>query len=130
MALFSLISKARLATCHPDLQRLFHEVVKRFDCRVLCGTRSQMKQDAAFAAGYSKVQWPNSKHNRSPSLAVDVLPYPVDWGDTNRMYHFAGYVRRTAEELGIPLRWGGDWDGDTEVDDQDFNDLAHFELAS
>ena len=26
------------------------------------------------------------------------------------------------------IRWGGDWDGDTDVKDQKFMDLPHFEL--
>ncbi len=33
-----------------------------------------------------------------------------------------------AHDLGIELRWGGDWDRDAEFDDQTFNDLPHFEL--
>ena len=33
-----------------------------------------------------------------------------------------------AVELGIRLRWGGDWDGDNELRDQTFNDLVHFEV--
>jgi len=35
----------------------------------------------------------------------------------------------TAQSLGYPLRWGGDWDGDTETNDNRFDDLVHFELA-
>ena len=31
--------------------------------------------------------------------------------------------------LGVRLRWGGDWDSDLEVDDNDFDDLPHFELV-
>jgi len=27
------------------------------------------------------------------------------------------------------LRWGGDWDRDTQVDDNNFDDLVHFELV-
>jgi peptidoglycan L-alanyl-D-glutamate endopeptidase CwlK len=27
------------------------------------------------------------------------------------------------------LRWGGDWDMDTKVSDNDFDDLVHFELV-
>ena len=30
--------------------------------------------------------------------------------------------------MGIPVRWGGDWDDDTEVKDTGFKDLPHFEL--
>jgi len=46
-----------------------------------------------------------------------------------RFYDFGGYVLGSAERLGVPLRWGGDWDRDHDVfDDQTFQDLVHFEL--
>ena len=41
---------------------------------------------------------------------------------------FAGYVQGVAEQLGIKIRWGGDWDSDFDFKDQTFNDLVHFEL--
>ena len=47
MPSFSQRSLDRLATCHPDLNRLFTEVVKHFDCTVLCGHRGQEEQDKA-----------------------------------------------------------------------------------
>lgn len=121
-------SLANLSTCHPDLQRVFHEVVKHFDCSVLTGHRDQRTQDRHFREGTSKVQWPNSKHNQEPSLAADVAPYPTNWADTQRFYYFAGFVMATAKAMDIELRFGGDWDGDTQVLDQSFLDLVHFEL--
>jgi peptidoglycan L-alanyl-D-glutamate endopeptidase CwlK len=33
-----------------------------------------------------------------------------------------------AAELGVSLRWGGDWDGDGSRRDHSFIDLPHFEL--
>jgi hypothetical protein len=45
-----------------------------------------------------------------------------------RWYGFGGYVLGIAAELGIPIRWGGDWDGDWTHSDQQFHDLPHFEL--
>ena len=46
-----------------------------------------------------------------------------------RFYDFGGYVVGAAYRLGIPLRWGGDWDRDHDVfDDQRFQDLVHFEI--
>lgn len=30
--------------------------------------------------------------------------------------------------MGVTLRWGGDWDSDTEVNDNSFDDLVHFEI--
>ena len=29
--------------------------------------------------------------------------------------------------MGIKIRWGGDWDSDTQVNDNKFDDLVHFE---
>lgn len=119
-------SKERLKTCHSDLQKLFEEVNQHFQCVILEGHRSASRQKKLFKAG--RTQTMNSKHREFPSLAVDVSPHPLDWKDEKRFYYFAGYVKRAAEQLGIELRWGGDWDDDTEVDDNKFNDLAHYEL--
>jgi hypothetical protein len=128
MANFSGRSTARLLECHEDLQLLFFQVVKNFDCSIMCGHRGEEAQNEAFDKGYSKLKFPQSKHNKTPSMAVDVIPYPIDWDDTNRMYFFGGYVKGIAEGLEVKIRWGGDWDRDTEIDDQSFIDLPHFEL--
>lgn len=127
MPVFSAASKQRLSTCHPDLQKLFYEVVKFYDCAIIAGHRGKEDQDAAVAAGKSKLAWPKSKHNSNPSHAVDVVPYPIDWHDYRRFYHFGGFVLHTAMSLGIPIRWGGDWDSDFKFE-QKFIDLPHFEL--
>ena len=71
-----------------------------------------------------------SHHNSDPSRAVDVAPYPIDWNDTERFGRFAGFVLGMAAAMGIPLRWGGDWDRDNDTHDQKFNDLVHFELGA
>lgn len=128
MPKLSQSSVERLSTCHSDLRTLFSEVAKVYDFTVTCGNRSEEDQEEAFRTGKTKVHYPNSKHNSFPSQAVDAIPYPVDWKDLNRFYHFAGYVKATADRLGIKLRWGGDWDGDFDFKDQTFNDLPHFEL--
>ena len=129
MASFSSFSRQNLRTCHPSLVLVFEEVVKQFDCRVTCGHRSETDQMKAYHEGRSTKQWPESKHNRIPSLAVDVVPYPVDWEDVERFYLFAGYVKGIAHgKYDIKIRWGGDWDSDTEVHDQTFFDLPHFEV--
>jgi len=129
MPKFGKSSSERLSTCHPDIQRLFNEVIKYYDCSVTCGHRSKEDQDKAFNEKKSKVQWPNSKHNSMPSVAADVVPYPIDWDDTRRFYMFVGIVRGVAAMMGIKIRCGADWDGDMEVKDQNFHDLPHFELV-
>ena len=130
MPSFSKRSLDRLATCHPDLIRVFTEVVKHFDCTVICGHRGQVEQDRAFAEGKSQHKWPNGNHNASPSLAVDVGPYTIDWDDRERMVLFAGYVLGTAQQMGVPLRWGGNWKMDWNIKENRFDDLTHFELLT
>ena len=125
---FSQASLSKLQTCEQPLQDLFNEVIKAFDCTIICGIRNEAEQNEAFEKGYSKLKYPLSKHNAYPSKAVDVTPYPVKWRDTARQYFFAGYVKGIADKLGIKIRWGGDWDGDTQVKDQTLMDLCHFEL--
>lgn len=128
MPKFGKRSRANLKTAHDDLQRLFKEVVKYFDCTVICGHRDESSQNKAFHEGFSKVKFPNGRHNAMPSQAVDVCPYPVDWKDLDRFRYFAGFVLGVASQMGIKVRWGGDWDMDTFTRDNKFNDLPHFEI--
>ena len=129
MAKFGPTSKKNLSEAHSALQRLFEEVVKHHDCSVIEGHRPQAEQEKAFHSGKSKVNWPDSKHNSTPSNAVDVVPYPIDWNDKERFYYFAGIVKGIASQMGIPIRWGGDWNSNNIFNDQSFHDLPHFELA-
>lgn len=128
MPKFSKTSIDRLSTCDVRLQQLFYAVVETWDCSIICGRRGKEEQNKAYAKGKSGLRFPESKHNSLPSKAVDVAPYPIDWNDLGSFYMFAGYVKRVAEEMGIEIRYGGDWDGDKKTADQTFNDLPHFEL--
>ena len=128
MPKFSRKSKFKLYTCDKRLVGLFEEVVKKFDCMVLEGHRGQKAQDEAYLKGNSKVRFPNGKHNKSPSIAVDVAPYPIDWEDRDRFHYFGGYVLGVAAQMGLKIRWGGDWDMDTKTKDNKFDDLVHFEI--
>jgi peptidoglycan L-alanyl-D-glutamate endopeptidase CwlK len=42
----------------------------------------------------------------------------------------AGVVTGVAHELGIKIRWGGDWDQDGEWKDERFVDMPHYELLT
>ena len=128
MAKFGKTSKQRLSTCHKDLQKVFNEVIKHVDCSILEGHRSGERQDKLFEEGKTKVKYPNGRHNANPSRAVDVAPYPIDWDDRERFHLFAGFVIGIAKSMGITLRWGGDWNMNFEVDDNQFDDFPHFEL--
>ena len=128
MASFGKKSKENLSTCHSDLQKVFYEVVKTFDCSVLEGHRDERRQNKLFEEGKTKVKFPNGRHNSNPSNAVDVTPYPVNWEDRERQTLFAGFVIGIARSMGINLRWGGDWDQDFQVMDNRFDDFPHFEI--
>ena len=112
MPSFGKRSAKRLNSCHVDLIRLFERVVEEYDCTIMTGHRGRKPQNAAFDAGNSKLRFPDGKHNALPSMAVDAAPYPVNWDNMKRFYHFAGYVLGIAKEMGLIIRWGGDWDRD------------------
>ena len=128
MPRFGRKSKERLSTCEKDLQLVFNEVIRYVDCSVLEGHRGKDRQNSLYEDGKTKVRYPNGRHNASPSCAVDVVPYPVDWKDRERMTLFAGFVLGIASQMGMKIRWGGDWDRDFEVQDNKFDDFPHFEL--
>ena len=116
---FSEFSWSNLDSCDPRLREIFVEVIKGVDCRVTCGHRNREDQNFAYDEGMSQLKWPLSKHNKLPSMAVDVIPYPVDWTDRERFHHLAGYVKAIAKTMDIDIIWGGDWN---------FKDLPHYEL--
>lgn len=135
MPKFSQDSFSKLSTCHPDLQVLFYEVIKYFDCTIIEGYRNEEDQEKAFVSGNTQLHFPHGKHNRQPSMAADVAPYPIDWNNNNRSYWFAGYVMGIAQKLKDlgkmthAVRFGGDWNMDNDIDNERFKDLVHFELV-
>lgn len=112
-------SQERLLECHPDLQLLMNELIKELDVTILCGQRGEKEQTDAFNGGFSKVQFPNSKHNKSPSLAVDVAPYPIDWNNIDRFNDMCDRIERIAKDKQIEIRLGRDFK---------FRDYPHIEL--
>jgi len=100
------------------------------DFSIICGHRGEFKQTRAFNEGKSKVAWPHSKHNSFPSKAMDCVPYIAEELSWNKFHCcvLAGLILAVAKLNGIKLRWGGNWDMDSEpITDQDFQDLCHFE---
>lgn len=124
---YSKKSEERLATCHPELQRLFRSVLKEADHIIICGHRGEAEQEAAWKNGNSQLRWPQSKHNSLPSMAVDAAPCKVengktiiDWNDIEGFKKFGNIVKRHAEDLGIDISWGGEW--------VRFRDYPHYQL--
>ena len=133
-------SERVLSTCDPRWRIVVYKLLERFDVKALYGFRGEKLQNALYYGKpqRSKKKWPDSKHNINPSPAIDLAPYPIDWGAHDnprdniramgRFYNMAGRIDVIASNLGFEVRWGGDWDGDNDYFDQSFDDLGHFEF--
>ncbi len=131
---FSDRSLAELETCSLGLVLLAREVIKIKDHSIIKGHRNQAEQTAAFFGNpqRSKLQWPNGKHNKNPSLAMDVKTWPVPDNEAvlreEQLYLLGLYVGLAAGS-GIKLRTGADWDSDGEISDNGFDDFFHIEIG-
>ncbi|MDJ0686443.1 MAG: M15 family metallopeptidase [Alphaproteobacteria bacterium] len=127
-------SRERLATCDPRLISLMNATLKAspLDLVIIEGHRSHERQAELLAAGKSKLGPGRSKHNASPSKAVDVAILrdgKVAWTDRDAWLQFGGLVKGVAATMGLTIRWGGDWDGDFDAAEHGFWDGPHFELV-
>lgn len=128
MPKFSKISRNRLDTCDPRLIKICEAAIKRMDFAVICGHRGQKEQDEAFKGGFSKLKFPKSKHNKMPSLAVDLAPFPINWNDIGRFIALADIILDEAKKAGVKIRWGADWNRNGKWQDEKFRDWPHFEI--
>lgn len=139
---FGRVSAQRLSTMDERLQKVFSLALKRskVDFGIAEGHRPVSRQQELYALGRTKpgsivtrVDGVNRKsmHNYKPSLAGDIYAWvnnKASW-DAKHLCYLAGVITSAADELGISIRWGGNWDGDGEIiSDQKFMDLPHFEL--
>lgn len=124
-----------LATCSADLRRIAMEAIKIVDFSVVEGHRGEVAQNIAVESGKSKARWPTSKHNRTPSWAMDIQPWPQNWPawnrgeDLERWYFLLGVIWATAKALGIRIRLGADFNGDMDFSNDALRDLPHVELV-
>lgn len=122
---FGQKSKRCLAQCHPDLVRIANELLKEMDVSVICGHRNEKDQNEAFKSGYSKVKFPDSKHNKKPSLAMDICPVgpkgAIDWKDIAAFELMCERIEAIAKRLNIKIRLGRDFKG--------MRDMPHVEIA-
>jgi peptidoglycan L-alanyl-D-glutamate endopeptidase CwlK len=103
------------------------------DFIVIEGLRTQARQDALWAQGRTKpgpiVTWTKDASSHGTGRAVDICPYPVDWNDLKKFDAISRAMFQAADELGVTLRWGADWDMDGKPRERGESDSPHFELA-
>lgn len=143
---FSQASEDRLRSLDPRLVEVLREAIKvtPFDWGITQTSRTIEQQREYFKAGNSRVNpdayigdlpglYKAAKHITGPGMplsrAVDVFiagkePYHVP-----SLCYLAGVIRTIAEQKGIPVRWGGDFDRDgLLLEVGTFHDLPHFEI--
>jgi hypothetical protein len=131
MPKFGEESTRLLKAAHPDLQYICNELIKIFNCKVLCTFRGEADQNKAVAEGKSKTPWPKSKHNHLPARAVDLAPWfdkepHIRWDNRAAFFYMMGMAVAIAAAKGIKVRVGCNWNMDT---DPDGWDLPHLELV-
>jgi len=128
---FGLASYRRLNTIHPALKVLCIAILERMDVSIVCGYRGEEEQNEAYKNGKSGLQFPQSKHNHSPSSAVDIAPYisgkGIRW-NASEVAFMQGRIQEIADYLSIPIRWGADWDGDGDIVEHKLKDYVHIEI--
>lgn len=113
-------SRDKLKGVHPDLVKVIEKAIEisPLDFVVIEGLRTLDRQKQLVAKGASKTL--NSRH--LTGHAVDIAPIvdgEVRW-DWPLYHKLAPAVKEAADELAIPIVWGGDW--------RSFPDGPHFEL--
>lgn len=125
---FSQRSLDNLKNVDERLVRICNELIKRIDFTVIEGFRTPERQKELYDKGFSKIDGitKKGKHNYSPSLAIDIIPYkkghnPFDGSkESDIMFNnLAKEFKQVAKELGINITWGGDWK---------FIDKPHFQI--
>jgi len=134
MPTYSKRSLDRLKECHHDLQVIFNYVIKEWDNTIVTGHRGEAEQQYKYDQLLSTVEWPDSKHNSTPSMATDSVPYPSLYKSRDNMIAYGGFVMGVAAMLKSygaiehDLRWGHDWNLNDDLEDNHFDDSGHFEL--
>lgn len=138
MPAFGPRSRGMLETVDQDMVDVCNRAILATDFAVICGARGPTAQNEAFRTGRSLVRWPDSKHNAMlPDLsrAVDIVPWHTNaphirWNNEREFVFLAGHMDQAAHDLGIAIRWGGNWDQDDDLYDRNVPfDLGHFELV-
>lgn len=126
MFYFSEKSLKKLYKCHPVLVELMLYAIRTSDqdFSIIWGFRSDKDQKIAYENGASFKKAGESKHNRKPSEAVDITPFPiprtrVEWEDVDKFKVLGNHIQTCAEFLDISIVWGGDWP---------MGDYGHYEL--
>jgi len=117
----SRASWEKLTGVHPELVAVaaLALTMSPVDFKVTEGLRDLERQRKLMAEGKSRTL--NSRHLTGHAIdiaAIDGAGVTWEWGNYEQI---AEAMKRAADQLGIRIEWGGDWDT--------FKDGTHFQLA-
>ena len=139
-------SKEKLKGVHPQLVKLMTEAVKEspYDFRIVQGVRTAEYQNGLYQQGRTKpgkvvTNCDGFKNKSNHQAKADGYGHAIDificgvvengqyrkfttqeGYDNKKMTLVATHVKNVAQKLGVPVKWGGDWDK--------FKDYPHFEI--
>ena len=128
----------RLVGVDKRLQSVVHrafQILQGGIC-VVEGLRTKARQMQLYAQGRTTagkvVTWTlDSKH--IDGLAVDLAPLnkdgSIDWNDLVKFDRISKAMFKAAEELGIKIRWGADWNQNGVPREKGESDSPHYELV-
>lgn len=111
----------RLDGVHSDLVAVVERAITitNTDFSVLEGLRTAERQKQLFDSGSSRTL----KSRHLTGHAVDLGAYVggrINWG-WKHYHNIADAMKQAADELGVVIEWGGDW--------ETFKDGPHFQLS-
>lgn len=117
---WSARSLRELKGIHPDLRKVCDLALKlsHIDFLIVDGLRTVEEQREYVRKGASKTMKSNHLKGHAVDFAV-IINGKVSW-HSGSMKEVAQCFKRAAAELGIKIKWGGDW--------RTFKDYPHIEL--
>lgn len=133
----SMLSYSRLRGVDRKLIALVELAIQRtpidFGIAYMGGRRTDEQQNMLYREERSQKDGYNTVSKHQLGEAVDFLPYingKPDMGKENHLI-IIGVFFACANEMGITIRSGANWDRDQEfLTDQNFDDLPHIELVT
>lgn len=111
----------KLEGVHPDLVRVVKRAIDitEVDFAVTEGLRTKKRQEELVKLGASKTMKSRHLTGHAVDLAA-VIGSEIRW-DWPLYYKIADAIKKAANELKVPIEWGGDW--------KSFKDGPHFQLT-
>jgi peptidoglycan L-alanyl-D-glutamate endopeptidase CwlK len=127
-------SLERAKDVNPKLINLILLAIRRtpidFGVAWMGGKRTAEEQNQLFKEGYSQRDGYEklSKHQSGDAIDLNIFVGSKLVENKEMLCVVAGVMFSCANELGIKIIWGRDWNSNGDLRDNKFNDQYHFEL--